>query len=641
MTSSRTLRTVLAGLALASTASLAPLAAAPASATGSPHQITVTLRAGTDGKGGQLGGSYAPVLSPNGRFLAFTAIADQNVYVEDLQSGQAHKVSTTPGGQAANGSSTAVAVNDNGQRIAFTSQATNLAAGPHSYIDLYVRDTAAHTTKRVNLLPNNVLSAVSTHAASMDAAGTVVAWTSTDYKVWARHLDTSTTEQVDVSSAELPSDGFSHEARVTGDGKHVTFASSADNLVTPDTNGTTDVFERFLGVGSTIRVSMTNGGGQSLLGGTEGSASANGRFVAFTSSSQDLVSGDTNGAADIFVRDVQLATTKRVSLLGFSLQANSSSDEPTISADGSTVFFRSLATDLDPIGQPDATSKANLFRRPLSATSTTQVDRSVTGASANGLVSEPSATSADGSVVAFTSDSTNLVKGDTNGKPDVFVRLPEAMGPHTDLHALAASLTADFGGSPASVPGTTALLTNGQLTVGHLVSNLAHAPVWAKDREPVARLYTAYFHREADLGGLNHWVNKHASGSSLNAISAEFAKSNEFKTKYGKVSDADFVKLVYTNVLERPADAGGLAHWVAQLQGGMTRGAVMVQFSESSEGKRHLAMPVEATLIGLGMLHQMPTTEYFQKTQFAWLYLGGDEAAANFLLTSPPYLARF
>ncbi len=102
-------------------------------------------------------------------------------------------------------------------------------------------------------------------------------------------------------------------------------------------------------------------------------------------------------------------------------------------------------------------------------------------------------------------------------------------------------------------------------------------------RGQVVRLYKACFGRLPDSSGLEHWVEARRSGMTLTAIADALASSAEFVAAYGALSDHDFVGLLYQNVLGRSADSGGLAHWVGQLGGGQSRGAVVVGFSESAE----------------------------------------------------------
>ncbi len=98
-----------------------------------------------------------------------------------------------------------------------------------------------------------------------------------------------------------------------------------------------------------------------------------------------------------------------------------------------------------------------------------------------------------------------------------------------------------------------------------------------------SRLYLAYFDRKPEAAGLDYWTTK-LTASSLVSVSEFFAKSPEFRTKYGSLDNGGFVDLIYRNVLGRTPDSGGRSYWKSQLDGGRkTRGVVMVGFSESAE----------------------------------------------------------
>ncbi len=99
----------------------------------------------------------------------------------------------------------------------------------------------------------------------------------------------------------------------------------------------------------------------------------------------------------------------------------------------------------------------------------------------------------------------------------------------------------------------------------------------------IHRLYLGYFLREPDAEGLAYWTATRQAGISLAEVSEQFALSVEFQTRYGQADDPTFVDLVYLNVLGRPADPGGRAYWIQQLGAGMTRGELMVGFTESPE----------------------------------------------------------
>ena len=146
----------------------------------------------------------------------------------------------------------------------------------------------------------------------------------------------------------------------------------------------------------------------------------------------------------------------------------------------------------------------------------------------------------------------------------------------------------------------------GTVTPAAAIVEVAAKPEWAT-LDPLTRIYYAYFGRAPDSGGLRYWLGKRRTGTKVSAISNQFVTSNEFKNKYGSLSNRKFVELVYTNVLGRPGDAAGIASWTAKLDNKTrTRGEVMVQFSESSEHIRRRAGEVNTVSVIFGMLLRAP-----------------------------------
>lgn len=99
----------------------------------------------------------------------------------------------------------------------------------------------------------------------------------------------------------------------------------------------------------------------------------------------------------------------------------------------------------------------------------------------------------------------------------------------------------------------------------------------------IYRLYRAYFLRDPDPGGFDYWVRTYQSGYPLPAISNDFARSDEFQSRYGAVDNRRFLELVYNNVLDRAPDQGGYDYWLNHMSRGMPRGYVMIYFSDSAE----------------------------------------------------------
>jgi Tol biopolymer transport system component len=230
---------------------------------------------------------------------------------------------------------------------------------------------------------------------------------------------TRTLARASVSSAGGQANGASQRPRLSSDGRYVVFESAATNLVGGDSNGRLDVFRRDRATGATIRVSVGAGGAQASGDSTIGSISDDGNLIAFQSTAFDLVANDVNGVADVFVRDVAADATARVSVSTAGGEADLASTEPAISGDGRIVAFTSTASNL---AAGDTNGRADIFVRDRTAATTTRVSVSSTGIEAVGGPSITPAVSGNGRFVSFRSDADNLVPGVTNAISGMFVR---------------------------------------------------------------------------------------------------------------------------------------------------------------------------------------------------------------------------
>ncbi len=224
-------------------------------------------------------------------------------------------------------------------------------------------------------------------------------------------------DRLSVSSAGAQGDGGSFAPATSADGSVTAFVSYASNLVAHDGNGRCDTFVRDARSGTTTRVSLTGGGGESADGFQCGSPaiSGDGRYVVFLSDATDLVPGDANGQLDVFVRDRQASTTRRVSVSTAGGESDGNSFEPAISADGRFVAFTSGATNLV---EGEFLSGSHVYVHELATGRTEWVSRQEPQGT-SGPSYQPSL-SADGRYVAFASQSA-LVADDTNLRADVFV----------------------------------------------------------------------------------------------------------------------------------------------------------------------------------------------------------------------------
>jgi Tol biopolymer transport system component len=318
-----------------------------------------TVRVSVDNSGGELPDvSLEPAISGDGRSIAFSTIrpfGHLDVYVRDRGTAQTSLVSATPGHVPGNSDSYAPAISADGRYVAFFSYASDLVPGDVGYIDCFVRDLRTGATSMVSRNSAGVQGnedvgygrpaissdgryvAFSSRASNLDPGDT-----NHGLDVFRRDTLTNTTELVSVGQ---PNGSAVAEVSISGDGRIVVFATDAA-LVAGDTNGNFDVYARDMVAGTTTRVSVDSAGAQVSGFCVDCSISADGRCVAFRSNSNQLAPGDSNGAVDIFVRDLVAQRTTRASISSHGSEGDADSESPAISADGSHVAFHSLATDL-------------------------------------------------------------------------------------------------------------------------------------------------------------------------------------------------------------------------------------------------------------------------------------------------------
>jgi Tol biopolymer transport system component len=358
---------------------------------GASPGVTKLLSAPADGPALGPAVTEFPVLSGDGRTVAFVSAAadlvtdDQNgfpdVFVHDRAGSQTSRVSLGVGGAQPNGPSgtdSPPALSADGQIVAFSSAAANLVTGDNNNAgDVFVYDRGRKETTRVSVGPGGV-----------EATG-----------------------------------GESYSPALSADGRYVAFASDATNLVgADDSNSATDVFVYDRQAKTTTRVSLGPGGAQGDGISYNPTMSADGALVAFTSAATNLVAGPENSVAgndseNVFLRDVKAGTTTRVST-GSGSGSGGSSSPPSLSADGRYVAYASAAATLVP-GDLNNASDVFVFDRTAGTTERVSIG---TGGSEGNRASDGPAISGDGRFVAFGSDATNLIPGDTNQRTDVFVR---------------------------------------------------------------------------------------------------------------------------------------------------------------------------------------------------------------------------
>jgi Tol biopolymer transport system component len=379
----------------------------------------------------------------------------RDVFVRDLKKEITTLVSVNRFGISGNRSSQGGVLSAHGRFVGFVSEASDLVANDSNGQgqDVFVRDLKKEITTLVSVnrfgtgSGNNdsqfsVLSADGRFVAFASYASDLVPNdTNGDSDIFVRDMQKGETTLVSVNRFGTDSgNGRSPEGlTMTPNGRFVGFVSNASDLVANDTNGTADVFVRDVHTGTTTLVSINHAGtdsGNAFSGGDEPpSLSADGRFVAFRSTASDLVANDTNGTDDVFLRDLRTGTTTLVSVnQGGANSGNGLSRQGLLSPDGDVVAFFSLASDLVP---SDTNGASDVFVRDLRTQTTTLVSVNQTGThsgnNASGLLAGGLyglAMSDDGRTIAFESDATDLVANDHNGKSDGFVAmLTKRLGP--------------------------------------------------------------------------------------------------------------------------------------------------------------------------------------------------------------------
>ncbi|RIK08766.1 MAG: hypothetical protein DCC49_08400 [Acidobacteria bacterium] len=225
-------------------------------------------------------------------------------------------------------------------------------------------------------------------------------------------------ERVSEGTGGIEGDAASGSPSISWDGRYVAFSSTSTNLIGGDTNGVSDIFLHDRTAGTTSRISIATGGGEANGASSAPSISGDGRYVGFTSDADNLVADDTNTYSDVFIRDTLTGVTERVSTSTAGDHGNLPSGAPSVSWNGRFVAFYSLANNLV---AGDTNSWWDVFIKDRNNGYTQRVSVSSGGAQSDGMSYEP-AISFDGRFVAFTSAATSLVAGDTNSTDDIYLR---------------------------------------------------------------------------------------------------------------------------------------------------------------------------------------------------------------------------
>jgi Tol biopolymer transport system component len=435
----------------------------PLAAAAKDDLTLVSRQSDGDGGVGGDGDSRYPSISADGRYVAFPSDADNlstadnntyaNIFVRDTQTGATTLVSRqsdADGGAGADDASSAPVISADGRYVAFGSNANNLSsADNNAYSNLFMRDMQTGSTILVSRqsasdgggAPNDgsegpSISADGRYVAFISAANNLSTADNDAYEnIFVRDTQTDSTtlvsRQSDADGGAGADNGNSSYPAISADGHHVAFTSDADNLSSADSNTVSNTFERdpLTNVTTLLsRQSASDGGAGADAGAIDPSISADGRYVAFVSAAANLSPPDNNSLANVFVRDTQTNSTalaSRQSASDGGAAANNLSGEPSISTDGRYVAFWTSASNLS----AEALVGTGIFVHDMQAGTTTVASRQSAGdgnALANGDSADPSI-SADGRYVAFWSGGNNLSTADNDAYANIFVR--DVLGP--------------------------------------------------------------------------------------------------------------------------------------------------------------------------------------------------------------------
>ena len=415
--------------------------------------VTVLVSVNSAGNGTGNRPSTKPFISADGRYVVFQSDSgtltpnDGNtttdVFLRDLQAGTTTLLSAAVGGASSgNSASSDPVISANGRVVVFHSFASNLVPGDtNGATDVFAYDVQTGTT---SLVSANTAGAAGNDSSFMERVGYVefyrrvlsddgrfVVFTSRASDLspldpnhvddsYVRDLQTGTTTLVSVNKTGTGSSGATIPV-ISGNGRYVSFQSTATDLTANDPGNGLDLFVRDLQTATTSLVSVTRAGAGADAHGNSyffHTMSYDGRFVAFEAQSNNIVENDAGSSNDVFVRDLQTNTTVRASVNAAGTSTGGGGLNPAISSDGRFVAFDSGSTDLTP--QSDTNSQGDVYLRDLQAGTTTLVSVNLAGTSAGNVGSTYPVFSGDGRVLVFASSASDIVPNPWRGSVNLY-----------------------------------------------------------------------------------------------------------------------------------------------------------------------------------------------------------------------------
>jgi hypothetical protein len=407
-----------------------------------------TVLASPGAKGVQFSNaSESPEITPDGRFVAFFSTATNllpgltnsgEVYVRDLAASTTilasiharsnlNAILHTSAGVSYNHS-----ISDDGKFVAYeVSPAPGFAGSASGLILRYRMDTATtdvvHTNAAVDTgAPEDVRNL------EMTPDGRFIAFVSTNIgsiqlnssvKVWDAQSGVTTLASGTASNT-VPSNTFCDWPAIDPTGRWVSFLSTATTLTTNSLLSNYHIYIHDMWSNTTVLVDTdVNGTGVGVAADAAPQMTADGRWVFFQGLDAQLLPSDRNRRCDLFARDllsgsVELVSVQNPGLPGLSANAHSSWSVPAVSENGRWVAF---ASDADNLVANDTNNVRDIFVRDMWVGTNFLCSIATNGFSGDGVSTDP-VIGGNGRFVVFTSRADNLVAGDNNGAPDIFLR---------------------------------------------------------------------------------------------------------------------------------------------------------------------------------------------------------------------------
>jgi len=419
--------------------------------TVSSNEVNNKLVSRSNGENGTVGdaASSNPNLTPDGKFLVFESSATnllpgmvrRQIYLRNLETDTNELISISISGGPSNGTSYQANVSADGRFVSFTSNSTDLIDGDtNAFDDIFLRDRALGTTTRLSVAPGGVQSNAESYQSRISSDARFVLFESRASNLIAGDTNgmsdgfvvdrlTGTLDRVTLTSlgGEIfgSAGGRNETTSISDDGNFIVFQSDFDatNVIPGDTNASQDVFLRNRSAGTTTRISINaageEGNGHSIFP----YISRDGGTIVFTSFASNLVTGDVNGKADVFVLRRATGVLSRIT------DANGDCAQVTVSSNGRYIAFASQASNL---AANDGNALGDQFIYDSTTGLTTLLSRASDGQPGNGSSGSTDLNgtrifccyahvSDNGNLVAYDSQASNLVFDDTNNAGDVFV----------------------------------------------------------------------------------------------------------------------------------------------------------------------------------------------------------------------------